>query len=236
MKLRRLPETDLARIAPLPREDKRVQLLSFNSGGGSWSYDPARNQNFNNANPRNPLALTSPAPSIDQIVQLVAAQSTCKAQKESCIEVVELFHNWFTENATDAVERNVPSMSVGSLGAVRYWENFVAMINGKPTFIFLDYRRQKGLTALGRKFVFSMMREQIRSVDPDFVDPELLALRFPQSKGELRRIVDHYAGDKQLFSLSELTGMVEETYEVWHEISTERREEPPKRAAGGSLL
>lgn len=235
MKLRRLPETDLARIAPLSRDEKRIQLRSFNTGGGSWSYDPARAQNFNIANPRNPLAMESTAPTLKRIEKIIESACYCEPQKNSCIEVVQLFHDWYNRNATDAIERKIPSMGIGSLGVVRYWENFVSVINDKPTFLFLDYRRQKGLTNIGRKFVFSMIKEQVRAVDPDFSNPEALILRFPQAKGSPRRIVDHYASDLELFDLEQLTSMIEETYDIWREVLDERRAEPPKRAAGGLL-
>ena len=232
-KLRRLPEIDLAKIAPLSRDEKLPRLRSFNSGGGSWSYDPARRQNYNIASPRNPLGLDVKSPAIAKIRELVRKDCYCDQQEASCIEVVDLFHDWFGKNATDAVDRKLPSMAIGSLGTVKYWENFVSQINGRPTQIFFDHRRQNGLTKLARKFVFSMMAAQAKAVDPDLIGAERLIFCFPQEKGYPRRIVDHYCADGDLFSLEQLTQMVEETYELWKMVLAERKVEPPKRASGG---
>lgn len=234
MKLRRLPETDLARIAPLPADEKRRALRSFNSGGGSWSYDPARAQNFNIANPINPLGLLSERPSIEKIRQLVSSSCTCDAQKDSCLEVVDLFETWFRGNASGAVERAVPSMAIGSLGLVRYWENFFVRLDERNSFLFIDYRRKKGLTAAARKFVFSMMHQQIRLSDPDLFDANLLILQFPQWKTG-RSIVDHHVNDSDLYSLTELGAMIDETYTIWLEVLFERKVTEPRRAAGGFL-
>lgn len=235
MKLRRLPETDLANIAPLTRDQKRIMLRSFNSGGGSWSYDPARRQNFNIANPVNPLGLHATAPSIDKIREMVATASHCETQKQSCLEVVNLFHEWYGKNSKMAVERQVRPLPIGTLGQVQYCENFIALIDDRPTAIFLDYRRQKGLSLVGRKFAFSMMDQQIRVGDPDFPNARLLALAFPQRAQHSRRIVDYFDDGVNLFTLPELIALIEETYEIWFEVLNERRAEPPKRAAGGLL-
>lgn len=232
MKLRRLPETDLARIAPLSRDEKRRALRSFNSGGGSWSYDPARAQNFNIVNPINPLGLHGTRPTLEQIHRLVTNRCTCEAQEQSCLEVVDLFDAWCRAKASGAVERQVPSMAIGSLGLVRYWENFFLRIEGQNAFLFIDYRRGKGLTALARKFVFSMMHQQIRVVEPDFIDANLMVLQFPQWK-EGRSIVDHFVVDDELFTIEELSQMIDETYAIWLEVLTERKIAEPKRAAGG---
>ncbi len=234
MKLRRLPETDLARIAPLGADEKWAQLRSFNSGGGSWSYDPAREQNFNIANPKNPMGLRSPRPSLEKIKTLVSRACSCDEQESSCLEVIELFDEWFSSNASDAIERRIPSMGIGSLGVVRYWESFAAIIEGKPSFLFLDYRRQKGLTAIARRFVFSLMNEQIRRTDPDFHDADLKILQFTQKKGEARIVQDHTFDPESLFTLSELNNMIDETYLIWQAVQLERRlDDRPKRAGGG---
>ncbi len=235
MKLRRLPETDLANIAPLTREKKAERLRSFNSGGGNWSYDPARSQNFNIANPADPLGLLTPAPSIESIRHMVANASHCEKQESSCLEVVDLFYGWYGKNSVAAVERRTRPLPIGTLGQVQYCENFIALVDGRPTVIFLDYRRQNGLSSIGRKFAFSMMHQQIRVGDPDFPDARLLALAFPQHKKRPRRIVSYFDDGLDLFTLAELGIMIEETYEIWSEVLNERRTEPPKRAAGGLL-
>ncbi|WP_337828388.1 type VI toxin-antitoxin system SocB family DNA replication inhibitor toxin [Pseudonocardia sp. TMWB2A] len=238
MKLRRLPEIDLAKVAHLPAEEKRIRLRRFGVGGGGWSYDPARSQSFTVVNPRDPLGLSANAPKIENILKIVRQACRCDNQEIACLDVIKLFHSWCSENVTDAIERQLPAMSIGSWGSVRYWENFILVVNGKPTQVFTDHRRgTSGLDFLARKFVFSMMHEHTRSVDPDMLDAERLILKFPQHGKKDRQIAEYFASEVGLYSFEELSAMIDETYKIWIEVEEERQAAPPKRrAAGGSLL
>ena len=234
MKLRRLPETDLARIAPLPSFEKRKRLEAHKLTGGAWSYDPAKAKQFTLANPANPLGLRSRAPSIEQVQADLAKNCYAKDQLESCSEILDLFSGWLSAEVQDAYEARLPDMAVGSLGNVRYWENFALIIDGRPTFMWSDCRRQRGLSRVGRKFAFSMMHEHIRVGYPDYYDAGLCILQYPSMDDGSRYVKAHFATD-DLFDFAELTAMVEETYALWSEVLEERRYEPPKRAAGGFL-
>lgn len=232
MKLRRLPETDLARIAPLAAAEKRKRLEAHKLTGGSWSYDPAKAQYFNIANPVNPLGLRSEAPSQAQIAELLRAQCKWNEQLSSCVQITEVFAEWFKETATDAFEFRVPGMAIGALGSVRYWENFAVLIDEKPTFIWTDCRRQRGLDELGLKFAFSMMHQQIRMTYPDYFEAGLGILQYPCVGKTERVALMRDASEVELFSLAELTAMIEETYSIWQDVLTDRGREEPKRAGG----
>lgn len=233
MKLRPLPGIDLARIAPLSTAQKISALRAFKAGGGGWSYDPARVQTFNVFNPENPLGISPAHPSLEQIVREVKKGCKTAEQETACIEVTKLLFEWVQAHVPRSIERPTPSMSLGSIGAIRYWGNFAAIMDGRPTFPFFDHRRANGLTKIARRFVFSMMHEQIRVVDPDFEDASLLIVRFPQPKGSKRSINLEFDSGVELFDLYTLQEMVEETYRLWLEILEGRAAEPPKKAAGG---
>ena len=233
MKLRPLPGIDLARIAPLPTEQKRIALRSFKAGGGSWSYDPARAQTFNLFNPENPLGISPAHPTLAQIIRDVEKRCKSENQRKACVEVTRLLHRWVEANVPRSIERHIPSMSIGAAGALRYWGNFAAVIDGRAVFPYFDHRRSNGLTMLARRFVFSMMHEQIRVADPDFENASLLIMRFPQTKDQPRSMIPYFDDGVDLFDLYDLQAMVEETYRLWAEILEERAAEPPKKAAGG---
>ena len=84
MKLRPLPEIDLARIAPQPTEMKWSMLRSFKTGGGSWSYQPAREQVFNIFNPANPMGLRLREPSLAQIESQIDSVRDKSSPTPSC--------------------------------------------------------------------------------------------------------------------------------------------------------
>lgn len=178
------------------------------------------------------MRLRTKAPTVAQIERAIRRACHCDEQTIACLEVALLLKSWLDEEVTFSLERQLPSLGLGALGSVRYWENFAAVVDGRPTFIFLDFRRQKGLTSVGRKFVFSLMGEHIRGVDPDIENPQFLVLQFPQERGDDRRLVDHYA-DSFLYSFSEMSAMVEETYQIWQAVLQERRSAEPKRGTGG---
>ena len=231
MKLRPLPEIDLARIAPLPTKEKWTQLRSFKSGGGFWSYKPARDQVFNVFHPSNPMGLKVAKPSLLDIENSIRQASKCDAQEQSCLEVTRLLSSWAEKNAGQAVERPCGSMAIGQIAQVRYWNNFVFLHDEKPTFAFLDHRRGNPLTKLGARFALSMMHEQIRVLDPDFSDAKLLILQFPQIKQDPRYVRESWDHEFELFGIHDLQSMVEETYEIWRQVNEDRAEQRP-RAAG----
>ena len=183
MKLRPLPEIDLARVADKPTELKWSMLRSFKAGGGGWGYEPARSQVFNVFNPVDPIGLRVLQPTLSEIEQSVRNSCREASQEQSCVEVTRLLWDWARENSGGAIERLVPTMSIGQMASVRYWNNFVFLKAGRPTFLFLDHRRSKNLTQNAQRFALSMMHQQIRVADPDFSDAELCILQFPHPKG-----------------------------------------------------
>jgi len=233
MKLRPLPEIDLARIAPQSTGLKWSMLESFKTGGGAWSYQPARDQVFNVFNPASPMGLSVKKPTLSEIEHAIRKGCRVDAQEASCLEVTRLLWAWAQENAGAAVERPQGAMAIGRIATVRYWGNFVFMHDGQPTFVFLDHRRGKALSRLGLQFAFSMMHQQLRLSDPDFFDASLLILQFPQPKDDERSIREHWADQFELFSLDQLQDMIAETYDIWTQINADRSAKRPRAAGEG---
>ena len=232
MKLRPLPEIDLARIAPQPTEMKWSMLRSFKTGGGSWSYQPAREQVFNIFNPANPMGLRLREPSLAQIESQIRKSCRIDAQESACIEVTRLLWQWAQENAGPAVEKPQSSMAIGSIASVRYWGNFAFLHRDRPTFVFLDHRRGTRLTKVGLRFAMSMMHQHLRLPDPDFSEAGLLVLQFPAPGRDERIIVENWDSQFELYRFDELQEMVTETYDIWRAINEERVSSERRRAAG----
>jgi hypothetical protein len=206
-------------------------LRSFKSGGGGWGYDPARAQVFNVFNPTDPMGLGARQPSLEAVLQAVRRACREDVQEVSCVEVTRLLWDWAQDFSEGAVEKQIPTLSIGQMASVRYWNNFAFKLDGKPTFIFLDHRRGKALTQLAKNFALSMMHQQIRVADPDFSDAQLAVLQFPHPRQGERYIRATFDDGVDLFSFDELQEMVQETYDIWRDINEERQENLP-RAAG----
>lgn len=218
MKLRRLPEIDLANITVKPLDQQEVSLKHFIKGGGGWSYEPARNAVFDTFNPADPLGLQPQRPSFKHISESISKSCRNDEQLISNLEVAELLYDWTSNYASRSVERRIPSMAIGRIGNVRYWSNFATIYGNRPTFIFLDHRRSGGLNEGGRQFAFSMMHEQIRVADPDFQSAQLLILKFPQQKNNPRTITPYTDDNITLFDIDELQERVSNTYQLFAKI------------------
>ena len=142
-------------------------------------------------------------------------------QAKSCSEVVELLYHWVSENVEQCVENPIPSISLNTMGIVNFVLPFVSLINGRPTFICLDYRRAGGYSSVGRKFAISMMHRQTRMVFPQFAAADLRVLQFVQRKNSDRRIVETSVDGLALFPTEQLDEMIAETFDVWQELHRE---------------
>lgn len=240
MKLRRLPEIDLATITPLPNDLQKVRLNSFEAGGGGWSYEAARSLVPDTLQAQDAFGMGLRTTTREELFREV--ERRCRRgtdERESNREVTELLFDWANKYCTRAVLHHIPSMTLGNLGVLRYWSNVIVEFERKPAALFLDHRRANGLTTVGRQVAFSMMHEQIRVADPNLADIELLILKFTQAKGQPRSIELFKANEVDLIDFEELSSMLENTYRIWAEVCEARRHDPRrerKAAASGSLL
>ncbi|MEM6665608.1 MAG: hypothetical protein AAF638_04330, partial [Pseudomonadota bacterium] len=112
----------------------------------------------------------------------------------------------------------------------------VLSVDGQPSAIFIEPRRNQGLTAEGRRFAFSMMHERIRAADEDFAAVRLTIFQFHAPSDGRRAVRLHTDEGVELYSRDELEQMVASTYEMWREILEEREREARKRATGTGPL
>ncbi|KXG84340.1 hypothetical protein ATO67_12530 [Agrobacterium bohemicum] len=124
-------------------------------------------------------------------------------------------------------------MHVGVGKKVSFWLPMVLAVEQQPHVIFVDPRRTKGLTKVGRRFAFSMMHERIRVADDDFADVRLGIVRFQDNdEGDGRSVQLYTDTGVELFSLDELESMVADTYRIWQEVWEERTTETRRKGTG----
>lgn len=235
LKLRRLPEIDLANTLLMDKVSKRRQLLRFARGSGFWSYDPARSAVSTVFNASNPLGLELEKVSDETILKIVERSCKKKVQRDSCLEVTKLLIEFRNRHVERAVERRIPSLAIGDRGRVQFASSVLYMSDGVPCVPFFDHRRNNGLTANGRYSAFSMMHQSVRVPDPDLEAIDLSIIQFKQRPKEVRSYQVHKASDlgKELLSFDQILELIEETYSIWVEVQEEvfagkRRAEPSK--------
>ena len=239
MKIRPLPEIDLARIAPLPPDQKRKALEQMRVGRPPYSYGPVRrtigdifNIEAGLFGPVEPIAWEKIAATVQQV-------SRSTAEAEANLAVAHALHSFATLNRLKGRRHEFWPLPLGVGERVQYWSPLVLAVEGQPVVPFIDPRRtSKWLTAEGRRFAFSVMNERIRVADPDFAEVRLGIFQFRAGEGASRVTILHTDEGVELFDFDALESMVRETYELWQEVCEVRAEETRRRAGGmrGSLL
>jgi len=236
--IRPLPDIDLARIAPQPRDMKRKSLEQQRSGRPPFSYKPLRScyDDIFNIQPDLDFGAAPPTP-WEKIERELSKRSADPDEFEHNKRVARGLHDFATSGRVIGRKHEFFPLAMGAGRKVTYWQSMVIAIDGESHAIFIEPRRTRGLTAEGRRFAFSMMHERIRAADEDFAEIGLAIVRF-DDPSEGRRAARLYT-DKgvTLFSLDELERMVAETYEMWREVCEERERAARGRPTGtGSLI
>jgi hypothetical protein len=232
-----LPDTDLARIAPLSDELKRSWLRRMKTGFSIFSYKPVRSCFGDVFNLRvGMFAPVEPTPWEKINERLIRA---CKTGDElrNNTQIAKALHDYAVSSNIAGRQHEFFPMAMGAGRKISLWLPMVLAIDKKPYSIFIDPRRNNGLTKLGRRFAFSMMHERIRAADEDFASFNLGIIRFTDNDDGSRSVVLHSDSDVELYSLDELETMVASTYRIWQEVLEERAAESRRKRTGtGDLL
>ena len=245
MKIRRIPETDLANIGPMEIELKYRALRVLKEGWGPFSYDPTKLTAPDTFNAQPELFGTAEPTHLDQIRRrIIALLRRGDEEATANLEVTECLHKYAVDNNVRARRYDISPYNLSSAVGINYsfWLPLVLVADDRLIIPFIDPRRTRGLSAIGRRFALSMMHHRARVLYPDLGDAELAIFAFPvlaaPSGVERRRLRIYFAGDEPLFSYQELDQMVVDTYRIWQEVLTERRDEARRTGSGrrGSLL
>lgn len=237
MKTRPLPDLDVARIAPLPREQKRKALESMKLGRPPYSYDPMRRSILDILNiEAGPLAPVPRAP-WSLIEAAVRRQSRSADEETANVAVAKALYDYATLQSIVGRRHDIFPLNIGVSEKLIYWSQAVVAVDGRPVVPFIDPRRAtKRLTAGARRFVFSVMHERFMA-DPDLSEVEMCIVQFASQDNGDRTPVLYFADGLELHDFDALDAMVQETYAIWNEVLEERDAEA-RRGTGttGPLL
>lgn len=232
MKIRPLPDLDLARIAPLPRDQKRKALDQLKLGHPPYSYSPVRQSALEILNVDvGPLGVV-PRASWPKIKEQISKRSRSSDEEEANLKVAEALYGFAEERRLEGRRYDFFPLAIGVSEKITLWLPAVLALDGKAAVPFIDPRRSKKLTADARRFVFSVMHERIRAADPDFAAVDLCIIQFACGDEGVRVPKVHLATDIKLFDFHSLDLMVRETYELWREVLQEREIAIRRKASG----
>ena len=237
VKTRRLPEIDLASIAPLPPDQKRRALEALRLGRPPYSYAPVRFSLSNILNLEAGMFEDVGRVPYARIAEAISKKAKSAAEEAANLRVASGLYAFATNTRLRGRRQDFFPMAIGVGASVVYWHSAVLMVDDRPLVPFFDPRRSKLLTRVGRQFVFSTMHQRIREDSPDFTDVQLGIFQFEKTD-EGPRPPRLYTDDGvELFGLDQLEQMVGETYEIWNEVCEGREAETRRRGgAGGTLL
>jgi hypothetical protein len=225
----------LARIAPMPTDQKWHELRQMKLGYPPYSYQPTRRSLLEILNVEaGPLGAVARAPWA-QIAEEVAKRSRNDAEEIANLAVANALYSFADNHSIIGRRHEFFPLAVGLSGKVSYWVPAVVSVDGRPMIPFIDPRRAKKLTREGRRFAFSVMHERIRVADPDFAEVELGIVQFDAHKtdeGAIRTPKLHAAAGVELLDFDTIDGMVRETYEIWHAVLIEREADARRKGTG----
>lgn len=227
-----LPDTDLARIAPLPDDMKRAALRKMRAGFPTFSYDHVRKCYGDIFNIQPPMFGTAEATPFAKVKERL--ERSCKAGDEitNNLRIAKALHNYATSAHIKGRHHEFFPLAMSMGRKVTFWLPMVLAIDERPYALFIDPRRSTGLTVLGRRFVFSMMHERIRAADEDFAAVNLGIIRFTDHDDGERSVRLFDASGMRLYSMDELQDMVASTYTMWQEVCEERVAESRRQGTG----
>lgn len=237
MKIRRLSEIDLARIAPLEADEKRHRLRQLKVGRPPHTYAPLRASLGDLLNLQ-PEMFGSGVPYTpwEKISESISRASSSDDERKFNLAVAKSIYDFGSEKQVRSYRKPITPWPVGYDQSVSYWWNLYTVLEDQSCFIFADPRISNPLTRVGRQFSFSIMHERVRVPDPDFSDSRLLIAQFAKGDAGARNIRLFDAADIELFSVEQLNEMIDETYRIWIEVLEERADVERKKAAGSTPM
>ncbi|TSD85192.1 hypothetical protein FFK22_028575 [Mycobacterium sp. KBS0706] len=232
MKIRPLPDIDLARIAPLPEVMQRKQLEQIRYGRPPFSYGPLRSCFHDIFNVQPEMFGRVAATEWSVIEALLGRKCTSEEELQANLCVARGLYEFATASKLLGRAQEFFSLAMGTGRKVVYWLPMVLSLDGRPTVPFIDPRRSRGLTREARRFAFSMMHERIRAADPDYETVRFAIFQFGDVNGGQRDPILHTDDGLELFSLDQMESMVNVTYELWREVCEERDMDARRKATG----
>ena len=214
----------------MPSDKRRDALRTFKFGIPPYSYAPLRSAILGIFNVQVPMFGARERMPWEQIEAGIARATRKEDARAANLAVAKSLYDFAEQHGIAGREQDFFPMAMGTAAKIKYWSSAVIAVDGVPTVGFVDPRKRNALTAEARRFVFSVMHERIRVLNPDYADVQLGIIQFRKQE-EGRSAVLFKDNGLDLFDFETLDRMVRETYEVWWQVQ-EEREAASKKGTG----
>lgn len=226
----RLPETDLARIAPLPEIDQWRLLRKMRSGFSQITYKPARRFSLDAFDIQTALPMVVESPSKEKLLAAVRAASKPGDEAEANVEVVGLIYDFVRKEGITGIAEEFAPLKLAPGYSASYWTNAILRWRERLLVVNKDFRRSTGYSPEGRRFAISVAHQRIRMMGGDLSEVELGILNFPTHRKRPRSI-KLIVPKVELFTFDQLAEMTARTLAIWDAICNEKALEERAKAA-----
>lgn len=235
MKIRRIPETDLARIAVRPIEEQRIHLRQLKSFRPPHTLNPFRSAVPDILNLQHDLLGSSGRTPWACIEDRIVRSKEGEDGLLRNLAVAKALFEFSEEHQVTSYTKPVPRWSVGYGNDVAYWGQHYSVWDSEAAFLHFDPRLTNPMTDQARRFAFSLMHQRLRVDDPDFAEVRLGIVRFGRGDGNARTVKVHWVTG-ELYSYDQLNGMIDTTYGLWIEELQSRQAEARRAVGGGNPM
>jgi hypothetical protein len=140
VKIPLLPDTDVARFAPLPAEQKEVELEIFRITHPPFRYLPFRKTLGDTVNATQGFLPPQPRVPFEKIAECIRAESRKVEEVEPNIQVAQALYDHVAAAGIDARTHEMSPLIIGGVRQT-FWHSLVLIENGRVTVPFFDPRR-----------------------------------------------------------------------------------------------
>jgi hypothetical protein len=133
VKIRPLPETDLARIAPLPAERKLTELERFRLGRPPYAYRPLRNSLSDILNVEAALFKLPNVPWAN-LAKIISQQSRSPEEEVANLQVAEGLYRYAQSKQITGRKHEFMPLALGVGLKIVYWHSLI-LIDGDIPFV-----------------------------------------------------------------------------------------------------
>lgn len=231
MKMRRIPEPELARISGRSEEEQRKLLKRLKSFKPPHTLNPFRRSIKDIMNVNYELLGASGRTPWRIIEDRIRSSKESEVGKERNLSLARALRDFVSEHNVNSFDKPAVRWPVGFGNSVEFWEPFYSVWDDTASFVYFDPRQSNPLNEYAMRFAFSMMHERLRVDDPDFSDVDLTIFRFGVGDQGERFVRQFSAKNFDLYTRDQLNEMITLTYELWVEELTNRSDEA-QRATG----
>jgi hypothetical protein len=209
----RLPETDIANLA-FRSYDFKVRFLAnwLQPKRISGSYEPLRESVGEAVHLELPLIPDLEPTTLDQLENLVIRACKGNAGRIAMnVAPVRAIRRFVDKVRAEAEFLETLPMTLYPGMRYSFWAPMIIRYDGVARIVFLDLRRNNGLSSTGLHVSFSLMHERFRALNPDFSAVRFESWRFANNDTRTVRPIAEWADP---ISYDEIMRDVAETYDI----------------------